>query len=559
VAQDRNLPDGNPTREPRTGASDRRNLRIVTGGRSGDASGRGPQGASAGPSRSDVDDEGSGRDTGRHDADSSGQSWSGKGRLGLPAKLLVLTVLFVMLAEVLIFVPSIANFRVNWLKARLTSARLAALAATAAPGGKIPQGVRRELLSTAQVRAVAIKKDRMRWLVLPSEMPLAIDASFDLRERAAPTWWEASGKWAMLIADAVAVFFADDARMIRVYGRPMAGLDTPVLHDEFVEVVLPEGPLKAAMIQYGLNVLGLSIIISMIAAALVYFALIQVLVRPMMRLTRNMLHFSERPEDADRIIVPSDRGDEIGIAERELRNMQEQLAQALNQKNRLAQLGLAVSKINHDLRNMLASAQLMSDRLASLPDPTVQRFAPKLIASLDRAIAFCNSSLTFGRAQEAPPRREVFGLRGLVDEVGEGLDLPRAGLDFVVEMSPTLQIDADRDYLHRVLNNICRNSVQAILSRARNPKGTITVRASREGRRVEILISDDGPGVPKKARAHLFQAFQGGVRKGGSGLGLAISAELVAALGGRLSLCDAGGGATFRIVIPDREAGRPGK
>src|SRR4029079_9562465 len=112
--------------------------------------------------------------------------------------------------------------------------------------------------------------------------------------------------------------------------------------------------------------------------------------------TRYMLRFSENPEDASRIIVPSQRRDEIGTAERELAHMQSELTQTLQQKNRLAALGLAVSKISHDLRNMLASAQLISDRLGSLPDLTVQRFAPKLIASLGRAISFCEGTLRFG-------------------------------------------------------------------------------------------------------------------------------------------------------------------
>ena len=97
------------------------------------------------------------------------------------------------------------------------------------------------------------------------------------------------------------------------------------------------------------------------------------------------------------------RGDEIGVAERELASMQRQLSSLLAQKNRLAQLGMAVSKINHDLRNMLANAQLISDRLVAIPDPTVQRFVPKLIASLDRAIQFCNASLQFGGSQKRPP------------------------------------------------------------------------------------------------------------------------------------------------------------
>ena len=204
---------------------------------------------------------------------------------------------------------------------------------------------------------------------------------------------------------------------------------------DFIEVVLPEAPLKAAMIRYGLNVLGLSVIISVITAALVYFALNGLLVQPMMRITRNMLRFSQNPEDASRIIVPSQRQDEIGTAERELAHMQDELTQTLQQKSRLAALGLAVSKINHDLRNMLANAQLISDRLSSLPDPAVQRFAPKLIASLGRAIKLADSTLKFGRAEEAPPRRELMPLRPLVDEVGDGLGLPREGaIDWTIEI-----------------------------------------------------------------------------------------------------------------------------
>ncbi|HUS95490.1 MAG TPA: HAMP domain-containing sensor histidine kinase, partial [Hyphomicrobiaceae bacterium] len=445
---------------------------------------------------------------------------------GLPAKLLVLTIVFVMLAEVLIFVPSIASFRVNWLTERLTAARLASLAAGAAPGGRVPHSVRQELLETAQVKAVAIKKDMIRRLVLPSEETLVIDESFDLRRMPADGWYEAVGDRLTLIGDALRVFLAREGRLIRIYGRPSAGRAKVPAGEEFVEIVLPEAPLKAAMIRHGLNILGLSIIISMIAAALVYFALIRVLVQPMMRLSRSMLHFGEKPEDPDRIIVPSGRQDEIGTAERELAGMQRQLSQLLQQKNRLAQLGLAVSKINHDLRNMLASAQLISDRLAGLSDPTVQRFAPKLIASLDRAIKFCNSTLQFGRAEEAAPRRELFPLGVLVEEVGDGLDLPRPGLEWAIEVPRALQVDADRDYLYRVLNNICRNAVQAIEGQGSEAGGAIAVKAQRTGRVVTITVSDTGPGVPERAREHLFQAFNGGVRKGGSGLGLAISAEL---------------------------------
>ena len=175
---------------------------------------------------------------------------------------------------------------------------------------------------------------------------------------------------------------------------------------------------------YSVDLLLISLLISGITATLVYFTLHYMFVRPMGRITANMMAFRADPENADRIIAPSARADEIGIAERELATMQIELASMLHQKNRLAALGLAVSKINHDLRNLLGSAQLISDRLLSLPDPGVQRFAPKLMRALERAIAFCQSTLSYGRLQEPPPERKPILLEPLVEEVHETLGLP---------------------------------------------------------------------------------------------------------------------------------------
>lgn len=471
---------------------------------------------------------------------------------GLPSKLLYLTALFVMLAEVLIFVPSIANFRVTWLTDRLTAARLASLAAEAAPDGIIPEGVRMELLSTAQLRSVAVKTDGMRKLVLPPAGHFVVDAVYDLRVPPEATTLERLSKRFELIIDALAVFLAPSGRVILVRGHPNPAPAPDAAMTNFVEIALPEAKLRGAMFRFGLNILGLSIIISIIAAALVYIALSALFVRPMMRITRNMLDFSENPEDASRIIAPSDRRDEIGIAERELARMQRQLAQTLHQKSRLAQLGLAVSKINHDLRNMLASAQLISDRLSALPDPTVQRFAPKLIASLDRAISFCNATLQFGRAEEAAPRRNLLLLSALVDEVGEGLGLPRDGISWRIEVDPSLRVDADPEHMIRILNNLCRNAVQAIESQGPQAIGEVVVAARREGLRSIIDVRDTGPGISNEAKARLFQAFSGSARRGGSGLGLAIASELVRAHGGTLVLLDVPRGAAFRIEIPDR-------
>ncbi|NOT70774.1 MAG: GHKL domain-containing protein [Hyphomicrobium sp.] len=450
------------------------------------------------------------------------------------------------MAEALIFLPSVANYRVSWLAERLTAAQLAALASEAFPGGEVPSALRADLLRTAQVRAIASRRDGQRRLVLPVDGELTIDAVYDLRGELA-SMGSGIGMKLGQIRDALGVFFASDGRIIRVVGA--SGSES----GDLIEIVIPEAPLKAAMVRYGLNILGLSIIISLLTAAVVYFALSRLLVKPLTRITRNMLHFSENPEDPSRIMKASSRIDEVGIAERELASMQTELAGLLAQKNRLAQLGLAVSKINHDLRNMLANAQLISDRLVDVPDPTVQRFVPKLIASLDRAISFCNSSLQFGGATEAPPRRELMRLKPLVEDVAESQGLPRDGqIAFFADMEDTLRIDADRDQLFRVMSNLVRNAMQAIEGAEDQPTGEIHVAARREGRKVIVDVTDTGPGVPARARDNLFKAFQGSTKKGGTGLGLVIASELVQAHGGTLKLMDGDGGAHFRIELPDR-------
>jgi len=278
-------------------------------------------------------------------------------------------------------------------------------------------------------------------------------------------------------------------------------------------------------------------------------------VRPMRRITANMMRFRDDPENPARVIAVSRRQDEMGLAERELAGMQRDLASMLQQKSHLAALGLAVSKINHDLRNLLASAQLFSDRLASVPDPNVQRFAPKLMQSLERAIAFCQSTLSYGQVKEPPPERRAVALEALVEDVRETLGISsESRVRWITSVERGLSVDADSEQLFRVILNLARNALQALESRAPNEPGRDQLRITgrREGAVVSVEISDTGPGVPERARAHLFEAFQGSTRRGGSGLGLAIAAELVRAHGGDIRLVDGTIGATFRLTIPDR-------
>ncbi len=463
---------------------------------------------------------------------------------GLSSKLLILTILFVMIAEVAIYVPSIANFRLSWLRDRLAAAHTAALVLDAAPDGTLPERLIGQILNSVGARAVAMKKGQERRLLAAVNLPAAVDNDVDIRSVSA---WQA-------IVDAFAMLTIGGNGVMRVVGPAPEG-------GQFVEVVLDEPPLREAMLRYSANILVLSLVISIVTASLVYLALHYLFVRPMRRITSNLVGFHADPESPTRIIASSDRRDEIGVAERELAAMQRDLVSMLSQKSRLAALGLAVSKINHDLRNLLASAQLISDQLAGVEDPQVQRFAPKLVRTLERAIAYCQSTLSYGRAQEAAPVRKRVALKSILDEVrdsvGLGADTPIAWIDAV---PADMRVDADPDQLFRVLLNLARNAVQAIEGMPDDAGGAdgghhVHVSGRREGTTAVIEVSDTGPGVPAKARAHLFEAFQGSVRAGGTGLGLAIAAELVRAHGGEISLVDgAPSGATFRIAIPDRDA-----
>jgi len=460
-------------------------------------------------------------------------------RIGLSSKLLFLTILFVMLAEVLIYVPSIANFRLNWLNDRLAAAHTAALVLDAAPSGMVPESLAKQILQSIGARAVAMKMGTQRRLLAASDMPPQINQDIDMRQ---VSWWRAT-------IDAFdTLLFCKPGDVMRLIGpAPMGG--------DFLEIVLDETPLRKAMLTFSVNILLLSLVISGITAMLVFFALHYLLVRPMWRITDNMIAFRADPENPSRIIAGSGRRDEIGTAEEELAAMQRELASMLHQKSRLAALGLAVSKINHDLRNLLASAQLFSDQLSNLPDPKVQRFAPKLMRALERAIAFCQSTLSYGAAQEAPPERKTIEVEPLIEEVHEalglGLDVP---IRWIVAVERGLTVEADHDQLFRVLVNMARNAVQALEARGtRDPaRDQIRITGRREGSVVVIEVSDTGPGVSEKARTHLFQAFQGSTRSGGVGLGLAIAAELVRAHGGEIRLVPGTIGATFSIAIPDR-------
>jgi signal transduction histidine kinase len=448
---------------------------------------------------------------------------------GLSARLLLLTIAFVMLAEVLIYAPSIARFRLVYLEDRLADAHLAILTLDATPDQMVHEDLKRELLTHVEAFAVALTRPQAGKLLLMIDTPRPIDVTYDLRG-ANPFG---------LIRDAFVTLWSGGDRVLRVLGS--SPKDAAVL----AEVVLDEGPLREAMIGFSNRILALSLVISLFTAALVYLTLHWLMVRPMRRLTESMIAFRQAPENAAQSITPSGRGDEIGLAQREFAHMQEGLRAALLQKTRLAALGTAVTKINHDLRNILATARLVSDRLDHSHDPEVRQVTPTLVAAIDRAVNLCAQTLNFTR--EGPPSLDLsrFDLAQLVQDVSRALPAQVNGQPVWQSLlEDGLEIEADRDQIFRVLSNLAQNAIDAGATR-------VEVSARRVDGRVVVSVHDDGPGLAPRARERLFQPFAGTARPGGTGLGLAIARDLVRAHGGEIRLeSTTGAGTTFAFELP---------
>ncbi len=451
----------------------------------------------------------------------------------LSGRFLILTTVFVMLAEILIFVPSIARFREDFLLNRLERAQIASLALLA--DDMLADDLEAELLENAGVYNVVLRRDEVRQLMLSSPIPEQITNTYDLRD---------AGPW-VLIRDAMTRIFTVENEVIRVIGEPVkrAGL--------LIEVTMESAPLRMAMVDYGLRILGLSFVISIITASLLFLAVRVVLVRPIKSVVGYMQRYASAPEDARGIISPSSKVTELREAEEALQMLQTDLTQALKQRERLAQLGGAVAKVSHDLRNILTSAQLFTDRIEASDDPLVKRMAPKLVNSITRAVSLCESTLAFGRAEEPAPTLNMVKVRDIATDVAasEQLAVANACVEIVNEVPDDLVARADPEQLYRVIMNLVRNARQALV--ASGKPGRIVIVGCELESTWCIEVSDTGPGLPPKARENLFTPFEGGVRKGGSGLGLAISQELVRGHGGDLVLKDTGpDGTTFEIRLP---------
>jgi signal transduction histidine kinase len=450
----------------------------------------------------------------------------------LSGRLLLLTILYVLLTQAAIFLPSIGRYYRSLLDRQVESAEIAILPFTE-PTNALSAALRAQLLNRAGAMAVMLPRPDQREIFLSNQIPSKIDVTIDLRK---------AGFFTDTF-DAVDCLLRGDRRILHVIAP------TKIKRAEDIEVIFSERSVHEQLKSYAWGVVLLALLISLVTGLLVFLSLYLVLVRPMRHITNAMINFRANPEDASRIVSASPRRDEIGIAERELGAMQRDIYTSLQQRSRLAALGTAVAKIQHDLRNILSSAQLASDQLMKSGDPSVQRLAPRLVSSIDHAVALATNTLRYGRADDHPPQRRMIRVKPVVDEAIEAALSGKERVRPDDRVGADIEVDADAAQLFRILLNLVRNAGEVLAEKG----GVIVISAARADAATQIDIEDNGLGIPEKVRMRLFQPFAGSTNAGGSGLGLAIARDLARAHGGDVVLVKSDASGThFRVMIPDR-------
>ena len=454
----------------------------------------------------------------------------------LSRKLLLMTILFVMIAEVLIFIPSSAIYRHNWLAERAEYAGLLTLAIEGVPDFQGTEMLSEQFMQDTSVSMVAQKREGRSQLVLGMPPGTGPDSSpiitTDLR----------TVNHLMNFRETARAFFGNGQGYIRILSRPT------VKGVEALEVLVPQAALKQALLDYCHNILLWSFAISVLTGLMIYAALSRMIVRPIQNLASGLAAFREDPRKRIGDGAQIKRQDEIGQLEHEFVDMKEGVRTAFQQQERLATIGMAMAKINHDLRNVLTSAQLISDRLADDKEERVASMGSRLVRAVERGVKLCEATLSFSQSVEERPTPKPVRIASLIGEVAGDVMAEEGLVRFNNKVPTDMLVHADPDQLYRVFHNLFRNAVQAM---ADSKEKNLSVTAMVMDDKACIDIADSGPGLPKTALDNLFKAFTSSARKGGTGLGLTISRELARANKGNLILQKTGEeGTVFAVSLP---------
>ena len=457
----------------------------------------------------------------------------------LSSKLLLLTIGFVMLAEMLLFIPSAALHRQDWLSERAQQAGLLAQALTGVPDYEASEILTKQFMADTDVMLMAAKRDGMTELVLgaPPDMPGDMFV-IDIR---------AEKRFPSLLAPFQDIF-SDGAGTLRVTAS------SPVQGHDALELLIPREKLRDALLDFMKRIFWWSLFIAIVTGALIYWTMSALIIRPVQQLAEDMTTFREDPEVRRSIQSRSNRKDEIGQLQREFTDLKQSQRAAFRQRERLAGLGLAVAKINHDLRNVLSSALLISDRLSMNPDEKMSTMGERLTRTVERGIGLTEDVLSYSRAETADPQIQDTRIAFTIGEAAADVIAQFPETKFRNIVPTDLMVRTDPDHAYRIFHNLFRNAAQAMVAHCKD-NCRLQVSAEIRDGLVEIRIADTGPGLPERARDNLFQAFSGGQAHSSNskstGLGLSISKELAKAQGGDLNLMSSDEtGTRFILTLP---------
>ncbi|MEM7728211.1 MAG: HAMP domain-containing sensor histidine kinase [Pseudomonadota bacterium] len=457
----------------------------------------------------------------------------------LSARRLLLTIGFVLLAELLLFIPSIAFFRQEGLEMRARSASLVAEALMSrqfdGPSREASQMLAEQFMRQTDARLLAAFQDGQTLLILgePPADGADIIAVEDLRSPA---------RLPNFVATATDFFARGDGYLRLIAPSPIAGQDR-------LELLVPCASIGAELRAYAGRILVLSLLIAGIVGVLIYLSMLRLIVRPVQRLAGDMTAFREAPERRRHMGAPPDRRDEIGQLQREFHEVKQSLRSAIRQRERLASLGLSVTKINHDLRNVLSTALLMADRLSMMnDDPRLVDMGERLTRTVERGVGLTEEVLEYSSAHEPEPVPERVQLGRIAADLQMDMRTAFPRVWVSNRVGRDVWVMADPEQLYRILSNLVRNAAQAMSDRA-NPR--VEISADIVADTAIVRIEDNGPGLPENVEDRLFLPFTRGTKAGSTGLGLSISRELAEGMGGTLELLETGpDGTTFILGLP---------
>src|SRR5690606_25637617 len=229
---------------------------------------------------------------------------------GLSIKLIATIMAVILLVEIVVYLPSLANFRASWLDDRLRAGVVAARVLDAVPDVMaLPRNLTDRLLTSAGAHAIVYRRQGQSQLIeLANPVTPEVVVTADMRQR----------DLTPLIVSALDTLFAGPGRTLRIVGEGDRD-------ESLIELLMPERPLRQDMLAYSRQIGVVSLAIAAITAIALYLLASYLCIYPIRRLTQNILAFRQAPENASLVIVPSARRDEIGIVERELAAMESDL------------------------------------------------------------------------------------------------------------------------------------------------------------------------------------------------------------------------------------------